>query len=131
MKSFSNKTLIFFLQKVLFLLHFRSSQNCMSSANLVAENYLKLCNKRVLSTGEPCTCDYFTLLQSFHRSTLSIHLYIAQKDLENLSSEYSIPSRPYSWGVFEYSPTTSNVVKIVSLLFSPEYFVRKSRLSLI
>ena len=30
----------------------------MSSANLVA----KLCNKRALSTGEPCTCEYVTLL---------------------------------------------------------------------
>ena len=68
----------FFLQKVLFLLHFGSCQNCMSSANLVAEIHQKLCNKRVLSTGEPCTCEYVTLLQSFHRGTLSIHWYIAQ-----------------------------------------------------
>ena len=29
-------------------------------------------------TGEPCTCEYVTLLQSFHRGTLSIHWYIAQ-----------------------------------------------------
>ena len=50
----------------------------MSSANLVAETHQKLCNKRVLSTGEPCTCEYLTLLQSFHRGTLSIHWYIAQ-----------------------------------------------------
>ena len=78
MKSFSNETLNFFLQKVLFLLHFGSCQNCMSSANLVAENHQKLCNRRVLSTGEPCTCEYVTLFQSFHRGTLSIHWYIAQ-----------------------------------------------------
>ena len=39
---------------------------------------LETCNKRVLSTGEPCTCEYVTLLQSFHRGTLSIHWYIAQ-----------------------------------------------------
>ena len=51
MKSFSNETLIFFLQKVMFLLHFGSFQNCMSSANLVAEIHQKLCSKRVLSTG--------------------------------------------------------------------------------
>ena len=69
---------MFFLQKVLFLLHFGSCQNFMSSANLVAEIPQKLCNKRVLSTGEPCTCEYVTLLQSFHRGTLSIHWYIAQ-----------------------------------------------------
>ena len=40
MKSFSNETLNFFLQKVLFLLHFGSCQNCMSSANLVAEIHI-------------------------------------------------------------------------------------------
>ena len=86
MKSFSYKTLIFFLQKVLFLLHFASCQNCMSSAKLATENHKKLCNKRVLSTGEPCACEYFTLLQSFHRSALSIHLHIAQ----NFQSTFSI-----------------------------------------
>ena len=37
MKSFSNETLNFFLQKVLFLLHFGPCQNCISSVNLVAE----------------------------------------------------------------------------------------------
>ena len=26
-------------------------------------------NKRDLSTGEPCTCEYVNLLQSFHRGT--------------------------------------------------------------
>ena len=78
MKSFSYKTLIFFLQKVLFLLHFASCQNCMSSAKLATENHQKLCNKRVLSTGEPCACEYVTLLLSFHRGTLNIHWYIAQ-----------------------------------------------------
>ena len=78
MKSFSNETLNFFLQKVLFFLHFGSCQNCVSSGNLVAGIHQKLCNKRVLSNGEPCTCEYVTLLQSFHRFTLSIHQYIAQ-----------------------------------------------------
>ena len=78
MKSFSSETLNFFLQKVLFVLHFRSCQNYMSSANLVAEIHQKLCNKRVLSTGEPHTCEYVSLIQSFHRGTLSIHWYIAQ-----------------------------------------------------
>ena len=78
MKSFSNETLNFLLQKVLFLLHFGSYQNCMSFANLVAEIHYKLCNERALSTGEPCTCEYVTLLQSFHRGILSIHWYITQ-----------------------------------------------------
>ena len=31
-----------------------------------------------LCTGEPRTCEYVTLIQSFHRGTLSIHWYIAQ-----------------------------------------------------
>ena len=53
------------------------------------------------------------------------------KDSGNLSSQYSVASRPYLWGIFEYSPTTSNVVKIVSHLLSLEHFARKSRLSLI
>ena len=78
MKSFSNETLNFFLQKVLFLPHFGSCQNRVSSANLVAQIHWKLCNRRALSTGEPCTCEYITLFQSFHRGTLSIHCYIAQ-----------------------------------------------------
>ena len=68
----------FFLQDVLFLLHSGSCQNCMRSANLVAEIHQKLCNKRALSTGEPCTCEYVALLQSFHRGTLSMHWQIAQ-----------------------------------------------------
>ena len=46
--------------------------------NVVAEIQLKLLNERALSTGEPCSCEYITLLQSFHRGTLSIHWYIAQ-----------------------------------------------------
>ena len=44
----------------------------------VAEIQFKLLNERALSTGEPCTCEYVALLQSFHRGTLSIHWYIAQ-----------------------------------------------------
>ena len=46
--------------------------------NVVAEIQLKLLNERALSTGEPCSCEYVTLLQSFHRGALSIHWYIAQ-----------------------------------------------------
>ena len=48
----------------------------MSSANIVAEIQFELLNERA---EEPCTCKYVTLLQSFHRGTLSIiHWYIAQ-----------------------------------------------------
>ena len=45
----------------------------MSSADTAAEIKFKLLDERVLSTGEPCTCESVTLLQSFHRGTLSIH----------------------------------------------------------
>ena len=41
----------------------------MSSANFVAEIQLKRSNERALSTVEPCTCEYATLLQSFYRGT--------------------------------------------------------------
>ena len=66
-------TKFFFFRKFCFSYNFGSCQNCMSSAN-----HQKLCNKRVLSTREPCTFEYVTLLQSFHRGTVSIHWYIAQ-----------------------------------------------------
>ena len=78
MTSFSNEILNIFFQEFHGLLRFGSCQNCKGSANLVAEIHQKLWNKKVLSTGEPWTCEYVTLLQSFHRGTLSIHWYIAQ-----------------------------------------------------
>ena len=56
--------------------------------------------------------------------------YLGRKDSVNLSSQYSIASWPYSWGIFEHSLITSIVVKIGSRLFSQEHFARKSRLSL-
>ena len=59
MKSFFNELS---LQKVLGLLSFGSCPNCMSSANIVAKIQFKLSNERVLSNGEPCTCEYVTLL---------------------------------------------------------------------
>ena len=78
MKSFSNETLSFFLEKVLGLLDFGSCQNCMTSTKLVAEIHQKIWKERTLSSGEPCICEYATLLKSFHRGALSIHRYIAQ-----------------------------------------------------
>ena len=68
----------FSLQKVLGLLSFGPCPNCLSSANIVAEIRFKLLNERVLNTVELCTCEYVTLLQLFHRDTLSIRTYIAQ-----------------------------------------------------
>ena len=50
----------------------------MNSADVVAEIQFKFVKGTALSTGEPCTCEYVTLLQSFQRDTLSIHWYIAQ-----------------------------------------------------
>ena len=86
MKYFSKETLIFFfLQKVLFLVHFGSCQNCTSSANLATEIHQKLCNKRFLTTEEPCTCEYLTLLQSFHGGKLNIYWYIPQNVQPNFS----------------------------------------------
>ena len=38
-----------------------------------------------MSNGEPCTSEYVTLLQSFHRGTLRIHWYIAQNVWPTLS----------------------------------------------
>ena len=73
---------ISFLQKVLDLLQFGSCQNNMNSVNLVAAIDKKLWNERALEckgTGEPCICEYVTLLQSFHWDTLSIYWYRAQK----------------------------------------------------
>ena len=85
MKPFSNETLNCFPQKVLSLLKSKTWQNCMSSANLVPEIQFKLSNDRALSTGEPCTCEYVTFLQSFHRGALSIHCYIAQNSYPTFS----------------------------------------------
>ena len=65
----------------------------MSSANLVREIHQKLCEKRALSTGELSTCEYVTLLQSFHRGTLSLHWYIAQNvqpTLEQQTWKFSV-----------------------------------------
>ena len=76
----------------------------------------------------------FRLLFSYVNVTLSktnSSNNLGCKDLGNLSSQYSIAAGPYSRGIFEYSPSTSNVVKMVSHLFSLEHFARKSRLSLI
>ena len=74
------------LQKVLDLLRFGPCPNRINSTNIVAEIRFKLLNERVLSTREPCTCGYVTLLQSFHRATLSMHWYIAQNLLLTFST---------------------------------------------
>ena len=65
-------------QKVLGLSNFGSFPNCMSSANIVVEIQFKLLNERTLTSEEPCTCEYVTLFQSFHRGALSIPWNIAQ-----------------------------------------------------
>ena len=87
------------LQKVLGVLYFGSCQNCMSSANLIAEIHWKLCNKKDLSTGGPCTCEYVTLLQPFHRGTVSIHWYIAQ-NVNFTISMFVLFRRPFKTAIF-------------------------------
>ena len=69
----------FSLEIDLGLLNFRSCPKCRSSENVVAEMQFKLLNERAVSTGETCNCEYVSLLQSFHRVTLSTHWYTAQK----------------------------------------------------
>ena len=71
----------FSLLKVLGTLSFRPSANCISSANLVAEIQLERLNERALSTGEPCTCEYVTFVQSFYRGAISLHWYLARNFL--------------------------------------------------
>ena len=74
MKSFSNETLSFFFRKFCFSYNL-DLVKFVSSANLIAEIRY---NERALRSGEPCTCEYVTVLQSFHRGTLNIHWCIAQ-----------------------------------------------------
>ena len=50
----------------------------MSSAKFLAEIQFQLLNDRALSTGEPCTYEYVTLLQTFQRGALNIHWSIAK-----------------------------------------------------
>ena len=57
---------------------FRTLPKLYEFCKIIAEIQFKLLNEKVLSTGEPCTCECVTLLQSFHRDTLSIHWSIAQ-----------------------------------------------------
>ena len=90
----------------------------------------KSCNRKIetlerksLSTGEPCTCEYVTLLQSFDRVTLSIHWYIAQK--------FSCPSffkRLFRIAIFsrfsKVAIATSNLMnEFYNGGFSPEFSV--------
>ena len=54
---------------------FYSTASFISARNIIS--YL-LREKLYFLVNQPCTCEYVTLLQSFHRSTLSKHWYIAQ-----------------------------------------------------
>ena len=80
-KTFVQWNTKFSILKVLGTLSFRPCPNCISSANLVAEIQLELLNERALSTGEPCTYEHVTLVQSFYRGTISLHWYLAQNFL--------------------------------------------------
>ena len=97
----------------------------MSSSNRVAEIHLILCNKRVLSTGEPCTCEYVTLLQSFHKGALSIHWYIAQNSQPTFSM-FVLFRCSFRTSIFsrfsKVATATSNFVKeSYNFGFAPEF----------
>ena len=78
MKSFSNETLNFFSSQSFVSPTFWILPKLYELCKHFRRVHGKLCNKRVLRTEKPCTCEYVTLLQSFHRGTLSIHWYIVQ-----------------------------------------------------
>ena len=102
MKYSSNEKLNFILRENLNLLHSGSCQNCMTSVNLVAEILQKLSNERAMSIEEPCTCEYGALLQSSHRGTLSIHLYIAHS-FQHIFSMYVLFRRCFKTAIFSRS----------------------------
>ena len=89
--------------------------NWMSSVNIVAEIQFNLLNKRVLSTGGPCTCEYVTLLQSFHRGSLSIYWYIAQ----NFSSTFSM------FVLFRHSSKTAILSRFVKVFIAMSNFMNE------
>ena len=78
MKSLSNGTLNFFFRKfwVSYILDLAKTVKYLRMLSQKSTRNFGI--EGALSTGEPGTCEYVTLLQSFHRSTLSIHWYIAQ-----------------------------------------------------
>ena len=59
------------------LLFWRQISNVWTK-NIVPEIQLTLSNESVLRTGEPYTCEYLTLLESFYKYTLSIQWYMPQ-----------------------------------------------------
>ena len=67
----------FFLQTVLGLLHFGSSQNCMSSANLVAKYTKNFEMKEFWALENHVLVNMLLVLQSFYRGRFGIHWYIA------------------------------------------------------
>ena len=78
MKSFFNETLNFFFRKVLGLLSFGPCPSCMSSANIVVEIQFKLLNERSFEHWRTMYLGICQFAPVIHRSTLSIHWYIAQ-----------------------------------------------------
>ena len=87
----------------------------MSSADLIAQIYQKLCKKRALRTQATCTCEHVTLLQLFHVGTLSIHWYIAQNSQPTFSLSVLF-RRPFNTAIFnrflKVTIATSNFLKV-------------------
>ena len=119
----------FSFQKVLGILSFGPCPNCMNSANIVAEIQFKFLKKGILSTGEPCTCEYVGLLQLFHRGTLSLHWYIAENVLPTFSMSvlFRCSSKTAMSSNGGFSPEFSLLMlkKIIPLVW--EYVLYKTR----
>ena len=88
---------------------------------------LKLWNGRTFSTLEPCTCEYLTLIQSFHRDKLSIHWYIAQ-NVQPTFSIYFLFRRFFKTAIFTRLikvaiPTSNFMNEVYNGAFAPEFNV--------
>ena len=76
MKCFSNKTLIFFFRKF-WGSYISDLAKSVLALRILSHISTRNFGKKALNSGEPCNCEYVTLLQSFYRDNLSIHWFIA------------------------------------------------------
>ena len=90
--------------------HFTNHTHTHTHAHAHTKNRAKIqvnLNERVLSTREPCTYEYVSLLQSFNRVTLIINSYIAQNFyatmlcLTYFFALLRLPWLAYSWENWE------------------------------
>ena len=99
----------------------------MSSVNHAEEIQLKILNERVLSTGESCTSEYVTFLQSYERGTLSIHWYVAQSFwsiiLMSVLFRISFEAEMFSIFIKGAMPTSIFMKEVYNGRFAPEFNV--------